>query len=130
MNRDPLPGDHAGRQPQPEAEEVAGKNVESEGMVRLCPVQVDRDGGNGYVRQRERDGDWAPPGQVENTGKEHVVYSDLLVRGHEIFAMCRTAIAAYFELQTILCAISHIMPKIFSVGFKRYRRAIWRWRIR
>ena len=52
-------------------------------MVRLCPVQTDRGGGDGYVRKRQRKDGLALPGQGENAGKEQVVHSDLLVRGRQ-----------------------------------------------
>lgn len=47
--------------------------MKNEGMVRLCPVQIDRDGGDGYVRQRKCDDEWSPPGQAENAGEEQGV---------------------------------------------------------
>ena len=71
--------------------------MKNEGTVRLCPVQIDRDGGDGDMLQRERDDDWAPPGQVENAGKEQVVYSDLRVHCQKEFRICRAAVKAYFE---------------------------------
>ncbi len=63
VDRDPLLGHHAGREPQPEAEEVADGRGEVERTVRLGAVQEDRDAGDGDVRQRQRDDDVAPPGQ-------------------------------------------------------------------
>jgi hypothetical protein len=38
----PFLGDHAGRQPQPEAEEVRGNRVQVQRAVRLGSVQEDR----------------------------------------------------------------------------------------
>lgn len=39
--------------------------------VRLTPMQEDRHGGDGDMRQPERDGDIAPPWKIEKTWKQH-----------------------------------------------------------
>jgi hypothetical protein len=59
----PLPGDHAGRQPQPEAEEVAGDRVKVQRPMRLVAVQEDGDAGDGDVGQAQRDQHVTPPGR-------------------------------------------------------------------
>ncbi len=80
---------------------MAGKNMKNEGMMRLCPVQINRDGSDGNVRQRERYDDCAPQGQAKNAGKEQGV---LLGSARPPYA----ALEAYFKAQTMLCALPHI----------------------
>ena len=60
----PLLGDHAGAQPQPEAEEVRRDRAQVHRAVRLRAVQEDGDRGDGDVRGRQRVQDELPPGQV------------------------------------------------------------------
>ena len=60
----PLSGNHARREPQPEAKEVAGQRMKRQGVVRLGPVEIDRDSGDGSVGQRERCDHYAPPWQA------------------------------------------------------------------
>jgi hypothetical protein len=69
VDRRPFLGHHAGGQPQPEAEEVAGKRMQVERAVSLVAMQEDGHRGDGDVGHDERDDDVAPPGQVEQAGK-------------------------------------------------------------
>ncbi len=71
VDRGPLLGDHAGREPEPEAEEMRHDRMQVERAVRLVAVQVDRDRGDGDVRQAERDQREAPPGEIQQTVEEH-----------------------------------------------------------
>jgi hypothetical protein len=63
MDRHPFLGDHAGREPQPEAEEVTDRRMKIEAPVRLRAVQVNGYGGDGDVREHQRDHEVAPPWQ-------------------------------------------------------------------
>ena len=47
----PFLGDHAGSQPEPKTEKVAGHGVEFQGAVCLMAMQEDRDAGNRQVGQ-------------------------------------------------------------------------------
>ena len=51
VDRDPLLGDHAGGQPQPEAEEVAHPGVQVQRPMGLSAVQKNGDGNDGNVSQ-------------------------------------------------------------------------------
>src|SRR6476469_5754466 len=42
MHRDPLPRDHAGGQPAPEAEKVCDHGMELHAAMRLAAVQIER----------------------------------------------------------------------------------------
>ncbi len=68
MDRRPLLRHHAGGQPQPEAEKVAGQRMQLERTVRLMAVQEDRDRDDGDVGERKRHHHVAPPGEIEQTG--------------------------------------------------------------
>jgi hypothetical protein len=52
-----LLGDHAGGQPQPETEEMAGQRMQVQRTMRLMAVQKNGDRGNGDVRQHQCDDD-------------------------------------------------------------------------
>jgi hypothetical protein len=52
VNCGPLFGDHAGRKPKPEAEEVRSNRMQIEGTVRLAAVQKNSDASDGDMRQR------------------------------------------------------------------------------
>ena len=67
VDRDPFLGQHPGREPEPEAEEMTDRGVKVEAAVRLRSVQIDRDRRNGHVRQHQRDDDVAPPRQRRQT---------------------------------------------------------------
>jgi hypothetical protein len=67
MDGDPLAGDHAGGQPQPQAEEVAYGRVQFHGTVRLGTVQEDGDSGDGDVGQQQGCEDQLPYGEIEKT---------------------------------------------------------------
>ncbi len=51
VNRHPLAGDHAGREPEPEAEEVADRGMHRQRTMRLVAVQENRDAGDRRGRQ-------------------------------------------------------------------------------
>ena len=59
----PLLGNHAGREPQPEAEEVRNRRMQIKRAVRLVAVQVNRHRRNRDVREPERSQHVAPPRQ-------------------------------------------------------------------
>ena len=61
VNGDPLLGDHAGREPQPEAEEMADGGVELERAMGLRAVQEDRHTGDRDVREGQRHDEVPPP---------------------------------------------------------------------
>ena len=102
MDRDPLPGDQAGRKPMPEAKKMVGKGMKNKGAVRLRPVQIDRDNDDGDARQRERDDDWAPQGKLTMPEKSKMFYSDLRVRSARRLMLTLKA-------QTMLCALPSIV---------------------
>jgi len=62
VDRRPFLGDHAGGEPQPEAEEVAGDGMQLQRAVRLVPVQEDRYCGDRDVGQAQRHHRVTPPG--------------------------------------------------------------------
>ncbi|MCY1231748.1 hypothetical protein D9M72_442080 [compost metagenome] len=64
MDRGPLPGDHAGGQPQPEAEEMLGDRVQVQRPVRHAAVQEDGDASDGDVRHHQGVDDDLPPGPI------------------------------------------------------------------
>jgi hypothetical protein len=57
MDGHPFARDHAGGQPQPEAEEMGNQGMQGQGAVRLVAVQVDGDGHDGDVRGQQGVGD-------------------------------------------------------------------------
>jgi len=59
--RHPLARLHAGREPEPGAEEVGDRRMQVNRAVRLAAVQVDRDAGNRHVRQQQRGENQLPP---------------------------------------------------------------------
>jgi len=61
----PFACDHAGGQPQPEAEEVRGQRVQIQRPVRLVAVQEHGDADHGDVGQHQGDQNDLPPGQVQ-----------------------------------------------------------------
>ena len=63
VDGDPLLGHHAGREPEPEPEEMADRRMQIERAVRLRAVQEDRHAGDRHVRHRQREDDVAPPGK-------------------------------------------------------------------
>jgi hypothetical protein len=67
VNRRPLLGDHAGRHPQPEAEEMTRKRMQFQGAVRLVTMKINGDSCDRDVSKHQRDDDIAPPGQVNQT---------------------------------------------------------------
>jgi len=72
VDRRPLPGHHAGGQPQPEAEKVAGNRVQIERPMGLVTVQEDRHRGDRDVGENEGHDDVAPPWEIE----QPVVHAD------------------------------------------------------
>jgi hypothetical protein len=60
VHRDPFARDHAGRQPEPEPEEMADDRVQSQASMSLMTVQKDRDARDGDVRQDQRRSDVSP----------------------------------------------------------------------
>src|SRR5678816_4810399 len=50
MDRNPFLGDHAGRNPGPETEEVGERRMEIDAAMRLAAMQVQRDGKNRQLR--------------------------------------------------------------------------------
>jgi len=73
MDRRPLLRDHAGGEPQPEAEEVADDRVQVERTVRLAPVEIDRDGGDRDLDEDQEGEQVAPPGEVQVAAKHDFV---------------------------------------------------------
>jgi hypothetical protein len=69
MDRGPLLRDHAGREPQPEAEEVADDRMQVQGAVRLAAVEIDRDGGDRDLDEDQEGEQIAPPGEVQVAAK-------------------------------------------------------------
>jgi hypothetical protein len=61
VDGDPLLGHHAGRQPQPEAEEVRRNRVQFERAVRLRAMQEDRHRRDRQVRRDQREEQDLPP---------------------------------------------------------------------
>jgi len=57
MDGSPLLGVHPGGEPEPEAEEVRHDGVQLQGAVRLAAMQIDRDGRDRDMGQRERSED-------------------------------------------------------------------------
>jgi len=80
VNGGPFLGDHAGRQPQPETEEVRRNRVQLECAMRLSPVQEDRHPRDGDVRQRKHRKHQPPPREVQQAGKHHEIGSPLMDR--------------------------------------------------
>ena len=83
MDRDPFARHHAGRQPQPHAEEVRDDGVQVQRTMRLRPVQKDghsRDGDVGGTQQHQH---IAPPGQINgalNGGQNKIDQGSLSLR--------------------------------------------------
>src|SRR5688572_12072286 len=71
VDRDPLARDHAGRQPEPEPEEVADDGMQREPAVGLMAVQEDRDARDRDVRQDKRHGDVAPEREIPPAVERH-----------------------------------------------------------
>ena len=61
MHRHPFARLHAGREPEPEAEEVARDRMQVERAMRLAAMQEQRDGDDRDVSKRKRRRDIAPP---------------------------------------------------------------------
>ena len=81
VDRDPFLGHHAGRQPEPEAEEVRRDRVQLERPVRLRAVQEDRDGGDRDVRRDQREQDDLPPVQPKSPwASQSITASDIDIR--------------------------------------------------
>jgi hypothetical protein len=72
MDGGPLLGHHAGREPQPEAEEMRHHRMQLERAMRLAAVQVDGYGGDRHVREAETAEQVAPPGKIEQAGENHL----------------------------------------------------------
>jgi hypothetical protein len=72
MDGDPFLGDHAGAQPQPEAEEVRWDRTQFHGPMRLRAVQEDRYRGNRDVSGHERVEDDLPPREIPHAVSEPV----------------------------------------------------------
>ena len=70
MDGGPFLGDHAGREPQPEAEEVRYERMQLERAMRLAAVEIDRDRRDGDVCQCQRGQHVTPPGEIQQTGKQ------------------------------------------------------------
>src|SRR5207237_5098090 len=69
--RSPFLGHLAGRQPEPQAEEVRDERMQVKRTMRLAAVQINRDRGDrhmGHCEHRESD---PPPREVEPTGERH-----------------------------------------------------------
>src|SRR6516165_10735435 len=71
MHRDPLARDHARREPEPEAEEVARDRMEIESAMRLMAMQEDRHARDRHVREQQRCADVAPNREVKNAAERH-----------------------------------------------------------
>src|SRR5712691_598698 len=71
MDGGPFLGDHAGRQPQPEAEEMRYERMQLECAMRLAAVEIDGHRRDGDVRQCKRGKRVPPPGEIQQTGKQH-----------------------------------------------------------
>src|SRR5215471_1571939 len=69
--RDPFAGDHARREPQPEAEEMTRDRMQSERAMRLMAMQEDRDARDRHVREKQRDADVAQHRELENAVERH-----------------------------------------------------------
>ena len=69
MHRHPFARLHAGREPEPEAEEMAHHRMHVERAMRLAAVQVDRDRGDGDLDQDEARQHVAPPGKIQETAE-------------------------------------------------------------
>ena len=67
----PLAGHHAGRQPEPESEEMADDRVQRQTPVRLVAVQEDRDARDRDVGQYEPHGHVAPERQIPQAVERH-----------------------------------------------------------
>src|SRR5712664_3360056 len=65
VDRRPFLGDHAGGEPEPEAEKMRYQGMELKGPMRLAAMEIDRDGGDRDVRKHERGDDVAPPRKVQ-----------------------------------------------------------------
>src|SRR5260370_41402007 len=70
MDGGPFFVDHAGREPQPEAEEVRYERMQLERAMRLAAVEKDRYRRDGDVRQCERGQHVTPPGEIQQSGKQ------------------------------------------------------------
>jgi hypothetical protein len=57
----PFLGDHAGRHPQPEAEEMRGNRMQVQRAMGRVAVQVDGDAGDGDVGHHQGGDDGLPP---------------------------------------------------------------------
>ena len=73
VDRGPVLRDHAGGEPQPEAEEMTDRRMQIERPVRLAAVQVNGDGGDRDVGDTERVDHVTPPRQIENPCKHRAL---------------------------------------------------------
>src|SRR6185369_7960604 len=71
MHGDPLARDHARRDPEPEAEEMARDRMQIERPMSLMAMQEDRDAGDRHVREQQRDAKVAPGRKMENAAERH-----------------------------------------------------------
>src|SRR3989344_5838491 len=69
MDGGPFFRDHAGGQPQPEAEEVTDNGMKIERPMGLMTVQIDGDSGDGDVSQYECNDDVSPPWENDQSFK-------------------------------------------------------------
>src|SRR3990172_2483347 len=69
MDGGPFFRDHAGGQPQPEAEEVTDNGMKIERPMGLMTVQIDGDSGDGDVSQDECNDDVSPPWENDQSFK-------------------------------------------------------------
>src|SRR4249920_544448 len=67
----PLPGDHARREPDPEAEEMTGYRVKIQRAMCLMPMKEYRDRGDREMGQRKRDQYIRPPRQIKHDRPRH-----------------------------------------------------------
>jgi hypothetical protein len=68
----PFLRDHAGGEPQPEAEEVTDDGMQLEGPVGLVTVQIEGDGGDRDVSQDKCGDDVSPPWESNQSFKHCV----------------------------------------------------------
>ncbi len=74
VNGHPFASDHAGAQPQPQAEGMADGRMQRQGAMGLVAVQKDRDREDGELGQAERGQHQPPPGQIKNR-EDHLWFS-------------------------------------------------------
>ncbi len=71
MHRHPLPGHHAGGEPQPEAEEVAYRQMQIERPMGLRTMQKDRNGHDGDMGQDQPGHNHLPQGEIQDSVPAH-----------------------------------------------------------